>query len=145
MGFIVPLFFLFISYQFYFTAYLSTLEFQIEETYSSIWLFLSFSHHNSFESEENTIYLSILISTVVREGEKVHENLSNAYYEPGIVQILHAFFILVLTNPIGFGGIIPVLQRQKLKFEKIKVAELLNGTTRIPTHSFRLNSFLFII
>lgn len=63
------------------------------------------------------------------------------YYELGNLCILHAFFVFILANPIGFSGGVPMSHRNW----KIKVTELLNGRARISTQSFRMNCFLYFI
>lgn len=110
MVLIIPLFYLLL------VLFLIYVKIPIKEIYCSIQFFLSFSHH-SFESEENTIYLSNLIFRGVMKEGKVHKHLSSACYEPGSLCVLHAFclFVLILANLIGFSGIIPVSQMQKLK------------------------------
>lgn len=77
-----------------------------------------FFSQSSFQTEENA---NNLCKFGFQKGQGVaHAYLLSTHSEPDTLRLLQAFFVLILINPIRFGGITPMFHIQKLKPKEVK-------------------------
>lgn len=70
----------------------------------------------------------------------------NIYWEPTMSQAIYVYYMLSFFEFLPTLFVLVVLYPcHRYRNWKIKVTKLLNGRARIPTQSFRMNYFLFII